>query len=308
MKIRYVYHQEANGGDGGVAAGGAPAVPSPPAATPAPAANPPANFRDSLPQELRDDPALADFHDPAALAKAYRDTKAMVGGMVRIPSEEAGEEAIKAFAQKILENRNLGLIPKPDPNDPESMEAYYRAMGRPEDASGYQAPEGVDAEMFGAMTEKALELGISKQAFEQLSAHQAAIAREQLSKRQAAVKQGIDQLRGELGPAYDQRVARAGMLVKQMGGHEALEAAIANGTVDASTLRMLDKMATQMGAEGAPLAGQLGGANMPTVADLEAKRAEVTDRLIKENLSNQQREALQNRMIELSQQIVDARA
>lgn len=62
------------------------------------AVTPPTSWRDTLPEDIRGDKSLADFKDPAALAKSYIATKAMVGQKaLAVPGENATPEERAAF-------------------------------------------------------------------------------------------------------------------------------------------------------------------------------------------------------------------
>lgn len=60
-----------------------------------------ADWREELPDELKAEPALKDIPDVVTLAKAFRDTKAMVGSSIRLPGED--EASLKEFETKIVE-------------------------------------------------------------------------------------------------------------------------------------------------------------------------------------------------------------
>ncbi|RKZ84259.1 MAG: hypothetical protein DRQ39_08545 [Gammaproteobacteria bacterium] len=261
------------------------------------------DWRDSLPDTLKSNPSLADVKDIGALAQRFVDTKAMVGNSMRMPTDDAGQEDITAFANKILENANLGLMRKPDSEDADGMAAIYNSMGRPEDVSGYVAGEGVDATAFGAMAATAHELGLSKHQYEAMSLAHAKMQQGVVDHQTGERNQGLEQLQGEWGGAYNEKVGRAGQLIKQLGGHEQLEKAIADGNIDAQTLRLFDTIAQQVGAEGTPLAEQVDQVTQRTPDELRQRRNEITDRLIKEDMSQQQRDDLQAKLIALSEQI-----
>jgi hypothetical protein len=100
------------------------------------------DFKASL-GELGADPSLADFKDTAALAKAYVDTKKLVGQKLGIPGPDA---------------------------TPEAKAAFEAAMGVPPTAEGYDfkkpesLPEGMDYDEkdAAAWATKMKELGIPK--------------------------------------------------------------------------------------------------------------------------------------------------
>jgi hypothetical protein len=67
------------------------------------------SWRDSLPQELREDPSLKAFNDPSGLAKSYIETKKMVGKKgVIVPTDKDGDDAWGSFFKQI------GLPESPD--------------------------------------------------------------------------------------------------------------------------------------------------------------------------------------------------
>lgn len=80
--------------EGSSASASVPMGGQPPAASAAP------DFKTSL-GEFASDPALADFKDPAALAKSYLETKKLVGQKLGIPGADATPEAKAAFEKAL---------------------------------------------------------------------------------------------------------------------------------------------------------------------------------------------------------------
>src|SRR5210317_1139444 len=103
--------------------------------------DPEGNWRESLPEDLRENKTLADVKDVGSLAQQFIDSQQMIGQSIRIPGPDAGEEAWKNFHSK-LTDKVPTLIPTPDPDNEEVMSALYNRMGRPEDPEGYRHPEG----------------------------------------------------------------------------------------------------------------------------------------------------------------------
>ena len=231
----------------------------------------------------------------------------MVGNSLRIPSVEAGQEDISKFVNQILAHQNIPLMQRPDPENDEAMQSIYNSLGRPEEVSGYQAPEGTDPESFGALAPIAHQLGLSRAQYEGIVKANAERNNAIIEQAEAQRQEGLNQLRGEWGLAFEEKHNRAGQVLKALGGHEALEAALANGQVDAPTLRLLDTIAQQLGAEGSQIATQLDQQHAATPEELIQRRDEITARLLKEDLSQQQRDDLQRKVIQLSEQIVSSR-
>lgn len=265
------------------------------------------NWKDSLGPDLRDNPSLKDVPDVATLAKQYLDTKAMVGQSIRVPTDEAGEDAVREFAEKLLAREHLPLMRKPDPESPESLEAVYKALGRPEDASGYTPPEGADAEVFGALAPKALELGLSNAQFQKLAQAQLELTNTQIEAMTQEREASVAQVKGEWGPAFDQKVNRAMQVAEALKAPPELVEALAQGQVNGPTLRFMDTIATQLGAEGTPLAEQLGQVTAETIAELEQKISERTKRILNESMSQKEKEGLIEKNVADRQRIIDSR-
>ena len=112
------------GGDGGTAASSAA----------------PTDFLAGLPDDLKNNAALAPFKgNPASLAKAYIDTKAMVGSRVAIPKEGEADY-----------DKKVGDI--------------FAKLGRPEapDQYGVEAPEGFDKKAVSNFLERAHKVHMTK--------------------------------------------------------------------------------------------------------------------------------------------------
>jgi hypothetical protein len=60
-----------------------------------------ADWREELPEDLRAEPALKDIPDVVTLAKAFRDTKSMVGSSIRLPG--ADDASLAEFEAKVVE-------------------------------------------------------------------------------------------------------------------------------------------------------------------------------------------------------------
>lgn len=123
------------------AAGNLPgsAAPSDPGSHSAPTTD----WRSSLPEDIRGNPALASYKDIASLAKSHIHAQSFIG------------------ADKIV-------IPGKDATAEQRVE-FFKRLGRPDDAKGYEfkAPEGVDAasvseERLNSWRGRLHELGLTK--------------------------------------------------------------------------------------------------------------------------------------------------
>lgn len=88
------------------------------------------DWRAALPEELRSNPALANFKDPASLAKSYLSTKSLVGKRTTVlPDEHSSEADRRAFyaAGGCPESAELYKVERTLPEemrDPEGMKAF----------------------------------------------------------------------------------------------------------------------------------------------------------------------------------------
>jgi len=117
----------------------------------------------NLSEDLRNDPSLRDFKDINKLAKSFVEQKRMLGNSIRVPSEDAGEEALNQFYDKLTSVK--GVMRSPD--TPEGKEALLTYLGRPENPEGYQfnIPENipVDPQGLNEFKDLAYNLGLTKE-------------------------------------------------------------------------------------------------------------------------------------------------
>jgi len=292
-------HAAADGGDLGGGADPAPAADPAPEPAPAPAAD---DWRAALPDELRDNASLADVKDVAGLAKRFVDTKAMVGQALRVPGPDAGAEAMAEFRQSLLD-KNLGLVTIPDADDAEGMAAIHKALGMPDEASAYARPEkwdGMTDERYGAISAIALEAGVTRKQFETIASKLAEGDNATIGAMEQQFQGDMDQLKGEWGNAYDQKAGRAAVVAKQLEAPEGLQAALADGTAGAETLRWLDKVAAKFGGEGSALVTETGQVSEFTPSEAKEQLSEITKRMLDMNPNDPQYKPLLDKRIKLA--------
>lgn len=79
------------------------------------------------------------------VAKSYKSLETMVGNSVRIPTEGASKEDFDAFYAKLSDVPGVARLPNQD--DPESVNQFYRSLGRPENAEGYKLELGENVQI-----------------------------------------------------------------------------------------------------------------------------------------------------------------
>lgn len=207
------------------------------------------NWRDSLPAELKDHASLKDVKDVPGLAKQFVDTLSAQGQMIRIPGPDAGDEARSAFYSKLTE-KVPGLIPTPDPDNADQMSALYKRMGRPDEVTGYDHPEGVDATQMVEFATLAHSLGLSKTQYNKMvgSLHefttkQADVANDAFVAAQRALKQ-------EWGIVYEDNMQLVNSVMKGTGAPDEMMEMAANGKLPPEATKWLFNIGKQLGTEG----------------------------------------------------------
>lgn len=103
---------------------------------------PQTSWRDTLPDEIKDDPSLKDFKDVNGVAKSYLEARKLLGNSIRIPNESSSREDREKFYEQLL---NEGMMPTPSGEDDSQMENLHKIMGCPEKFDDYEfSPKVMD--------------------------------------------------------------------------------------------------------------------------------------------------------------------
>ena len=207
------------------------------------------NWKDNLPEEIRNHKTLADVADVGSLAKQFIDAQAAAGTSIRIPGPEAGEDAWKSFHTK-LSDKVPGLIPTPNRDNEEQMNALYKTMGRPDDALGYEHPEGVDATKMGDFAKLAHGLGLTKTQYSKMVG---ALQQLTVTQQEAATEEFNTNIRGlkqEWGIVYEDNLQLVNSVMKGTGAPKDMLEAAANGKLGADAIKWLHNIGVQLGTEG----------------------------------------------------------
>ena len=162
------------------------------------------DWRSAIPEDLQNEPSLADIQDVASLAKGYVHAQHMIGSdKVAIPSREASQE---------------------------EMDNFYNKLGRPESVDGYEAPKEnmpdipFDNELQTQFFEEAHRIGLNKQQAGALIRWQAEQAQSGMEANtqatQQAMQQAQDNMRQEFGKAYDEKMNLAKNAALEFGGED----------------------------------------------------------------------------------------
>ena len=175
------------------------------------------DWTDSLSEDLRGDPSLKDIKSLDELAKGMINAQQMIGSSIRRPSDDASEDAINSYYERVLQDPNLVRIPA----ESEDLTPLYQKLGMPENAEGYSLPE-----IEGFEPESSVTDGFKKFAHEiGLTNNQASKLHEFLGNEEinagnhteGMVKKGIHSLEKEWGPAFKENIESAQNMAKSFG-------------------------------------------------------------------------------------------
>ena len=202
-------------------------------ATAAPAA--PVGFLDSLPEDLRMEPSLRNFTDPAALAKSYVHAQRMIGAdKIPLPGKTATDE---------------------------DWANVWAKLGRPQAPSEYELnfenPVFAENEL-ESFKKSAFEAGLNNRQVERMAkfleetVSGANSSRSEIAEK--AVYEAEQELRQEFGQAFEQRMALAYNAAKQLLGDADMldEVQLADGRMlgdHPQVVRMFAKLAEQIGED-----------------------------------------------------------
>ena len=222
------------------------------------------NWRDSLPEDIRSAKAFDSVKDVASLGKQFLDAQSHIGSSIRIPGEDAGQEAIDAFHAKVMNKTDLMV----KPTTPEDYQKVFQSMGMPEDGKGYTVPEGIDSANYEHLRNIAHDASMTNKQFENLVNSVSKLDGEALESNKAALQESRDVTQKEWGAAFDQNQAKAIALLEATGAPESVLSEAKSGAINGDALKWFYSLSQKLsGGEGAPAAGDDGGNQVMTPSE-----------------------------------------
>jgi len=234
------------------------------------------NWRDALPDDIKAEESLAPFEDVTGLAKSFIETKKMVGNGLRIPGEDANDEQRQKFYDKVLES-SPALMLKPNLEDEEAANAFYKSLGRPEDPSKYEPVKvgefAFDEERETAIRAAAHEAGLSGAQFKGVVSKMLEHDKAALATAEATNMEQMTALKQEWGLAFDDKKAVAEKVRATFFEFIPAEA------MDARTIQAMNAIGAQMleGDAGIGDHRNEGDDDTMTPADARAEIAEIME-------------------------------
>ena len=167
----------------------------------------------ALPESIQEWDEVKNSDTPEVFWDRITHLRKKVGTGLYKPSENAGKEDVAKFLQKAVDLSDGALLPRPDADNKEAMQALYSALGRPAEAGGYEFAElegnEIDGDYKTFMSDLGHNLNLTKS---QLKGFDEAFRTKELNSANDATlkfKDDIKALNQEWGFAYDQRVHMA---------------------------------------------------------------------------------------------------
>lgn len=205
------------------------------------------DWKNNLPKEVQQWQEVQQSDSPEKFFDQMANMRKRMGQSIRVPGQDAGEEQLNEFYEN-LQKRVPGLMRTPNPEDPESMEQVMRALGKPEDESGYALEDATEEELKD-LRAMAKEVGMTKAQFKKFA--EGMLGANKLGKAQFEERITREQmtLKQHWGAATDERYQDILNIAEATGASEALINEIKNKTIDANTAKWLYQLGKQLGGE-----------------------------------------------------------
>lgn len=245
--------------------------------------NPKSQFLEMLPEDFRKDPTFDKFKGVDDLAKSYKNLEKMVG-------------ADKNSVFKIPEDGDLSEV--------------YNRLGRPESPDSYKSEalsdekfsELIDGEKIEALKKVAHESGVTNEAFDKILGFYKDDVLSQIESSekefQQTMEQNADQIKKDLGEAYEERLGQIHQLQDKYGDDDLGQLVESNPHVFQSPafVRFMAQIAPQFNEDGATKTADSGSSGRMTPAEAEMAIAKLEGRddfmKIMRDKSNPQRKSL----------------
>lgn len=229
------------------------------------------DWRASLPEDIRGSKVFDSVQDVNSLAKQFMDAQSHIGNSIRIPGEDAGQEAIDAFHAKLMNKTDLMV----KPTNAEDYTKVFESMGKPVDGKGYTIPEGTEGN-FDHLREMAINANMTNKQFESMVQSVAALDASALASNQAAQTESRSKVESEWGAAFDQNTSQAIALLEATGAPESIVTLAKEGNIDGDSLRWFHALSQKMSGGATPNAvGDDGHAQVMTPSEAESQLHEM---------------------------------
>jgi len=170
----------------------------------------PAEIADSLSDEVKTDPTLNQYNSFEDALKGHINTKAAMGRSIRIPGDDAGETDRNAFLEKLINNAPEVML-KPDFSEPDQSADFFRTLGKPEEFSKYENPEGtqLNAEVEAQLREVLFEANLTDAQYKKVVKRFSDMDSQTAENNQSMFDSSLNDLKGKWGTTFEERTNAA---------------------------------------------------------------------------------------------------
>ena len=228
------------------------------------------DWRASLPEDIRSSKVFDNVADVNSLAKQFMDAQSHIGNSIRVPGEDAGQDAIDAFHQKLMNKTDLMIKPQTS----EDYAKVFESMGKPADGKGYVNPEGVEG--YEHLRELALNANMTNKQFESMVNSVAQLDATAMETQTASQKESRGVIEKEWGAAFDQNSNQAIALLEATGAPDSLIALAKDGNIDGDSLKWFHALSQKLsGGEGSSAIADEGGNQVMTPGEAATQLGEI---------------------------------
>jgi hypothetical protein len=225
------------------------------------------SWRAQLPEQMQTAPSLLKFESPAALAQSYLELEAYRGSSLRIPGPDASAGDQQEFVTKLME-KVPSLVRKPTDDDPESVDNFWKGMGRPDSADEYAAIDGMDENQTEFMRKAALEANLTNAQYRKLAEKMAGKATVERDEANFANQAKMQELEKQWGLSKSEKLQAINLLAGQLEMPESLRENMGDNP---DVLAFMDKLVAKIGSEGAVMQQQVGENGSAVMTPIEAE-------------------------------------
>lgn len=241
----------------------------------------PSDWMSSLNDDHKAHLAKNGISDIQGLIDNHVNLQGHVGSSIRVPSEDASDEAKADFIAKLTKHAP-DLIPRPKAGEDNTM--LFTALGRPDDAAGYgevnvpdELKSFVGEERIQALQQAAHKSNLTKDQFNAVVGEVLAMDAMSVKASMDSVNQGRDAVKSEWGAAYDERHTKALNVLAATGAPQAVQDAFKNGMATGDAIKWAYELSTRLGGGDAGAVHDQGGGGTLTPQEASLQIGEIMD-------------------------------
>lgn len=215
------------------------------------------DWKTKLPESIRASSLLNGVDSEEKFWKRVQDQHSYQGMSIKIPGDDASEDAKKEFRNKLKE-KVPSLLDLPQESDDEGYNAVLARLGKPEKPEEYALPESdysFTPEQAAHLREVAATAGMTKRQFRNLAKKYAENAGQQVAAFELEKKANDEAIRKEWGVAAEEKYSKVVEFAKNSGAPAHFVKALEARSAKADEVLFMAKL-MGAGKEGAHIGGQ----------------------------------------------------